>query len=1332
MKLSKRIVALLLALVMVVGLMPAAFAEGEADVADSELVKLEVGQTYSFSATDANESGEIRFEFTPAESATYVVTPDVLDFYVDCMEIGIPSNTFVSGGWFDRGTPERYFNLEKDKTYWIIFRNLGSVSGTFTFEAAASVVDMTLLKEPDTTTFFANMLSGFDTSIMVGAEIEMTLSDGTKEIARLSEGPNYRGGNFYFVAPTEAEPKAKITYGDFSVEYDVTIDSNIVESIRWANEAPIKLEENSDGYLHLGADGEFFFYYTSDAEEKIAVEATFADGTTRVFTEGGSILHGNRVMVNIQEQLATPWVLGQNTVTVEFCGLTCEAVVEIVEFAGVTEMKLIKAPEVTTVFANVYANPYRMLNGAEVEMIYADGTKETVTLTNQSLDFDGGYFDYAPPAAGETEAKIVYGNIEVAYPVTVDTNVVTSIRQANPDAIKLTEEVDGHISINYETGEEYFYYEIRYADAELEVEATFADGSKKIVMLGDELYGNSIEYGNSQIEKAWTVGVNTFEIRFCNLTCEGYAEVVERVYATEMKLVKAPDMTAVFADVYPNHIYQVLKGAQVEITLSDGTKETVSIDYTLEYNDMYFDFVPPAAGETEATITYDGLEVKYPITVDTNTVKSIRGLNTEAIELAEGIDGFENWGIDGEFFQYDVGYVGEDINFEVTFADGTTKTLGYRDNIYGNDVVFEDNQWENPWGLGENKAIFSLCGKTCEVVFKVVEYVGATEMKLIKSPTITTLFADVYPGYEVMYGAELEMIYADGTKEIVKLNEYDDLTYNKQMFDFVPPAEGDTVAKITYGSLEVFYPVTVDTNTVESIKVLNGDKIVLIENAYGGIDTSVDGKEFFWYNIYQPLFESIKIEATLADGTKKVLGVNDKLNGNTLHIGDYVQYETPWTVGSDNKVIVELCGKTCETNVTIVENPVAKIEVLAGIDAPIFGDSNYGETLATGEFKVEDFWGTDHFVGASIKITYTDGTVKTVTSKDFEYITYESGYRDSYLDGYWIYAYISDDSFESWTLAAPDTFEAVISYMGFDVETTLTISKPKVEIKEDNATVTDKFVDDAINDAINSAVGGETGGDSGNTGDTGDSGANEDTSAFEGNTVVLDVSASVPPTSDSGETVAPVTTVTLPTAAVNTIVANKKTDNLAVKLPEATVQISGNALAAIADQVEGEDMSLKVTAGSAEVLTEKQTEALEKAGAADAKEVVVISASIISAGKEVHDFKGGEVTISVPYTLPEGVSADEVAVIYVSDDGTSEVMKSEYRNGKIYITTNHFSDFVITKVEKAPETNTPETENKPGQAPDTGNDSNIAVWCLLLVASVAAAALLITKKRKDS
>ncbi len=60
----------------------------------------------------------------------------------------------------------------------------------------------------------------------------------------------------------------------------------------------------------------------------------------------------------------------------------------------------------------------------------------------------------------------------------------------------------------------------------------------------------------------------------------------------------------------------------------------------------------------------------------------------------------------------------------------------------------------------------------------------------------------------------------------------------------------------------------------------------------------------------------------------------------------------------------------------------------------------------------------------------------------------------------------------------------------------------------------------------------------------------------------------------------------------------------------------------------------------------------------------------------------GTLTLSIPYELEEGETADRVAACYIDDNGNVEILEgSTYKDGKVVFTTNHLSMYGVTYIE---------------------------------------------------
>ena len=204
----------------------------------------------------------------------------------------------------------------------------------------------------------------------------------------------------------------------------------------------------------------------------------------------------------------------------------------------------------------------------------------------------------------------------------------------------------------------------------------------------------------------------------------------------------------------------------------------------------------------------------------------------------------------------------------------------------------------------------------------------------------------------------------------------------------------------------------------------------------------------------------------------------------------------------------------------------------------------------------------------------------------------------------------------------------------------------------------------------------------------------------EGEDVVIDLT----------ETEEAVESIVLDAATVEKIAAAETAVEIA--LPEATVSFDAAAVAAISDAAEGETVTLVVSAVEESTLTDTQQKAL-----AEENVCAVLTLEAYAGETLVTDFKGGVVTVTVPFEAAEGKT---YTVAYIADDGTMTLMPTTYADGCLSFTTTHFSDYVV--LESA--TVTPPVSDNP----QTG-DNGIMLFALLMVVS-AAALVVCTAKRK--
>ncbi len=180
-------------------------------------------------------------------------------------------------------------------------------------------------------------------------------------------------------------------------------------------------------------------------------------------------------------------------------------------------------------------------------------------------------------------------------------------------------------------------------------------------------------------------------------------------------------------------------------------------------------------------------------------------------------------------------------------------------------------------------------------------------------------------------------------------------------------------------------------------------------------------------------------------------------------------------------------------------------------------------------------------------------------------------------------------------------------------------------------------------------------------------------------------------------------------------IANAET-SVEIKLPDATVSFDAAAMGTIAGAAADSAITIVAKETKQENLTTEQKTAL-----AELNVSTVISLEVLAGDTKISDFGGGKATITVPFVLPEGKDAASYYVAYIAADGTITAMPTTYADGALTFTTTHFSDYVV--LEKV---TTPEADPS---NPQTGENSQLMLWVMLLTVSAAALVVCTTKRK---
>ncbi|WP_206460085.1 S-layer homology domain-containing protein [Anaerovorax sp. IOR16] len=137
-------------------------------------------------------------------------------------------------------------------------------------------------------------------------------------------------------------------------------------------------------------------------------------------------------------------------------------------------------------------------------------------------------------------------------------------------------------------------------------------------------------------------------------------------------------------------------------------------------------------------------------------------------------------------------------------------------------------------------------------------------------------------------------------------------------------------------------------------------------------------------------------------------------------------------------------------------------------------------------------------------------------------------------------------------------------------------------------------------------------------------------------------------------------------------VANAEKAQLTLATPMADLTFDQKALESIGKDAQGSEVkvSVEVVDSKANAILKELTELTRP----------VYDLKMVSNGKQITNFKGGEIFVSLPYTLEKNEKAANVCVYYIDDNGKKTQMKDctyDSRKKRVQFRTNHFSYYAI-------------------------------------------------------
>lgn len=200
--------------------------------------------------------------------------------------------------------------------------------------------------------------------------------------------------------------------------------------------------------------------------------------------------------------------------------------------------------------------------------------------------------------------------------------------------------------------------------------------------------------------------------------------------------------------------------------------------------------------------------------------------------------------------------------------------------------------------------------------------------------------------------------------------------------------------------------------------------------------------------------------------------------------------------------------------------------------------------------------------------------------------------------------------------------------------------------------------------------------------------------------------------------------IILPVTSIEHIISEaEETHNeheaLQVDFPHGSVKLDDKTMRAIVEQAECNEVILVLEDVGETRLNEKQENAVKDWNVYGGYEAYLLC---VKANKRISDFEGGVATLSVPFEIPNGLKAEKFSVWYVADDGTTEKLDTRYENKHLVWDVSHFSDFIIVYEGE-------ETPDVPG-GPQTGDNSKLWLWWLLLIVSFVGITVICIEQKK--
>ena len=743
----------------------------------------------------------------------------------------------------------------------------------------------------------------------------------------------------------------------------------------------------------------------------LSVQTKWSDGRTVVWTSGSAMsirgealtleLNGNAVVVTCDDR-SDSFALNLIDNPVESIQVIGGSLSYVENTGGYRDHRY--DPETDVYDSPFYNYAFNDLSDIAVAVHFKDGTSKTARVGSvlNGYKVETINTQYLKPwtLGSDNELTISYLGVTTTLPVTIKESPVESIEILGAPSESLIENADGYEVSTYNMETEqidtYFNYYL-YKLEGIPVRIHFKDGTVTDTAIGATLNGYSISVEADQREKHFSLSSdNEVDVIFMGKTAR--MNVTVEANPIEKIELLAPSSKVLYENAggfvsnrydaetdgnvdYYYYYLDRLQDTTIRIVYKDGTSvDAYPNDYINGYSvrlesDQYTHPYTLGGGNVYY-VRYMGHTAEATVTVAPNPVESIELLDGFVGTAIEEVDGYWDTLRNNETGKYDIPYFRytsfrqRDAEIKINYTDGSSVIAKIGDTVNEYPVTFRSDQNEHPWTRGgDNFAAAEYMGQTAAIPVNIVpnpvesiEPVKATGRTLIENgdgyPTGNDSESYFYYVAGDLSDAEIKINYTDGTSKTAHIDDIVDgyyVGYTDDQDETHWTRGSNNFVRVTYMGKSAAMPITVTESPLQSLTVTKAPsrQYVYGDEFYGGV-------KYFSPSDYAGL----QFTATYKNGAKKTFTDADIKEGS---VDDHIirfMTQGEQKIG-ENTVTMHYMGLTADYNVTVRENTVSALTIVKLPDVPVY--SRYYQP---------------NWSGMKVKVTYTNGTSKTVTLSD--------------------------------------------------------------------------------------------------------------------------------------------------------------------------------------------------------------------------------------------------------------------------------------------------------------------------------------------------------------